>query len=129
MIARHCTLIGRIDAHHDGAHAGGGELRQAPLVTIRCPDAHPVTGLDTQCEQAGGQFIDFLQVLGVIPTNVLVSHDKGIVVGVAGGGFTQALTDCLIHQHLLGGAAAETYLLFRHVFIIPVKLGTETVPF
>ena len=90
--------VSRVNVDQDRSDARGGELGQAPLVTVRRPDADAVTGFDAQRQHAGSQPLDSFGVLGVAPADTLVAHDECIVFGKPLDGFRQALADGFLDQ-------------------------------
>ena len=121
------TPVGGVDVDHDQTGFRRGELGQYPFGTVLRPDADPVARLQAQLQQAGGQAVHALLEFGVGPAHVLVRHDQGIVLAVAGGDAVQVsayrfadqrrlvgamyITDCLHAVSRVCGATRSCYRL------------------
>ena len=90
--------VGRIDAHHDGADAGGGVLHQGPFAAVRTPDADPVTRFYAQGQQSGGQSINFPFEFGIGPAHILVAHDQCFVVRETLADMIEVVADGLVNN-------------------------------
>ena len=86
--------VGRVDANHQGADAGGRVLHHCPLIAVGSPDTDAVTRLYAQRQQAGGEPIDFLLELGIGPAHVLVPYDQRFIIGKSLADLIEIITDC-----------------------------------
>ncbi len=76
-------LVGGVDVDEDGADAGGGVLKDDPLVAVGGPDADAVAGGDAESEQAAsgiGGRVPQLPIGGAI---ILRADDQRFAVAVA----------------------------------------------
>ena len=105
------TPVGGVDVDHDQAGFRRGELGQHPFGAILRPDADPVARLQAQLQQAGGQTVHALLEFQIRPAHVLVRHDQGIVLAIAGGDGVQVSAYRFADQRCLVGAMYITHCL------------------
>ncbi|MNN09057.1 hypothetical protein D3C81_1219290 [compost metagenome] len=100
--------VGGVDVDHDQAGFRRSKLGQYPFGAILRPDTDPVARLQAQFQQAGGQTAHALLEFKIRPAHVLVRHDQGVVLAIAGGDAVQISTDGFADQRRLVGAVYIT---------------------
>ena len=77
--------VGGVDVDEYQARLGRGELRHYPLGAVRRPDPDPISRLEPQCDQPGGEPVDVGLQLAVAPAYALMRNDECVRVGVKFG--------------------------------------------
>ncbi len=94
--------VGGVDADHDDADAGGGQLGQHPLDVVGRPDAEPIAFLETSSHQAPSDGVHLVPELTVGPADRLEWHDERLAVRVLLGRPSQVVADRFAQQWGIG---------------------------
>src|SRR5579859_5984001 len=97
--------IRRVDVDQDHADFTGGELGDAPLSTIRRPDANALSFLEAQLYESFRALIDLGLQFVVRQTNALLARDQSWMVGILFNGLIEHIADGEAQQWSITGAA------------------------